>query len=63
MENVVKEKEIAEEIEWVDSYMKHIYDAMSKLEQLLKKNSTVHSSAVMVVRRETPSESKVKLLS
>ena len=58
--NLVKEEEIADEIERADAYMEDIYDTMAKLEQL-QKNSTADPSAAMVVRREAPSESKVKL--
>ena len=60
--NLVKEKEIAEEIERADAYMEDIYDAMAKLEQLLQRNSTADPSAAMAVRRElATSESKVNL--
>ena len=59
--NLVKEKETAEEIERADANMKDIYDAMAKLKQLLQRNSMADPSAAMVIRRETTSESKVKL--
>lgn len=59
--NLVKEEEIAEEIERADAYMEDIYDAMAKLEQLLQRNSRADPSATMAVRREATSESKVKL--
>ena len=58
--NLVKEEEIAEELEQADVYMEDVYDVMAKLE-LLQRNSTADPSVAMAVRREATSESKVKL--
>ena len=39
--DLVKEEEVAHEIEQADVYMEDIYDAIAKLEQLSLKNTTV----------------------
>ena len=58
--DLVKEEEVAHEIEQVDVYMEDIYDAIAKLEQLSLKNTTV-PYAGPPPSRDPASESKVRL--
>ena len=56
MVNLIKEEEIAEEIERHEAYKEDIYDAMTKLKQLLQKNFTADPSAAVAVRKEATIE-------
>ena len=61
--DLVKEEEVAHEIEQADVYMEDIYDVIAKLEQLSLKNTTVTyaSTSGPPPSRDPASESKVRL--
>ena len=62
--DLVKEEEVANEIEQADAYMEDIYDAMAKLDQLsLKASASVSTASTSGPSRskDSASESKVKL--
>ena len=60
--DLVKEEEVASDIEQADAYMEDIYDTITKLEQLsLKTSTTAASTSGPLPTRNPTSESKVKL--
>ena len=65
--DLVKEEEVANEIEQADTYMEDMYDAIAKLEQLSLKpssaatTSSAASTSEPLPSRDSASESRVKL--